>query len=537
MPLDAPDASTRSDPRDAPAASRTARLLIDGQFIESRSDRWRDIVNPATQAVVGRVPFATGDELDAAIGAAARAFPAWRNTPIATRMRIMLRMQALIRAQLKPIAALLSAEQGKTLADAEDDIVRGLEVVEHACSIGTLQMGEFVEDVAAGVDTYTLLQPLGVCAGITPFNFPAMIPLWMFPMAIACGNTFVLKPSEQDPLSTMALVELAVEAGVPPGVLNVVHGGREAVDTLCTDPRIRAVSFVGSTAVGRHVHALASQHGKRVQAMMGAKNHAVVMPDANREAALNALVGAAFGAAGQRCMATSVVVFVGAANAWLDDFVARARGLKIGPGDAPGSDLGPVISVAARERIEGLIAEGVAAGATLCLDGRGIAVPGFEHGNFIGPTVLSDVDCEMSVYRTEIFGPVAVVMSVDTLDDAIALINRNPMGNGVGIFTRSGATARRFQHEIDVGQVGINIPIPVPVPFFSFTGSRGSKLGDLGPYGKQAVQFYTQTKTVTSRWFDEPDDACAASANQASETSIRAGDAARHPINTTISLG
>jgi malonate-semialdehyde dehydrogenase (acetylating)/methylmalonate-semialdehyde dehydrogenase len=482
---------------------QSVKLLIDGQWVESQTTEWRDIVNPATQQVLARVPFATQAEVDAAVAAAQKAFLTWRNTAVGARMRIMLKLQALIREHSKRIAQTLSAEQGKTIADAEGDIFRGLEVVEHACSIGNLQMGEFVENVAGGVDTYTLRQPIGVCAGITPFNFPAMIPLWMFPMAIVCGNTFVLKPSEQDPLSTMMLVELALEAGVPPGVLNVVHGGKAVVDAICTHPDIKAISFVGSTAVGTHVYNLAGQHGKRVQSMMGAKNHAVVLPDANREQTLNALVGAGFGAAGQRCMATSVVVMVGASRQWIPELKALAQKLKVNAGSEPGTDVGPLISRQAKQRVLGLIESGVKEGATLALDGRGVTVPGYEEGNFVGPTLFTGVTTDMQIYTQEIFGPVLAVLEVDTLDEAIALVNRNPFGNGTGLFTQSGAAARKFQSEIDVGQVGINIPIPVPVPFFSFTGSRGSKLGDLGPYGKQVVQFYTQTKTVTARWFDD----------------------------------
>ncbi|WP_186106074.1 CoA-acylating methylmalonate-semialdehyde dehydrogenase [Burkholderia gladioli] len=495
----------------------TVKLLIDGEFVESATREWREIVNPATQEVLARVPFATVAEVDAAVRAAHAAFAQWKSTPIGARMRIMLKYQDLIRANQQRIARTLTAEQGKTLPDAEGDIFRGLEVVEHACSIGSLQLGEFAENVAGSVDTYTLRQPLGVCAGITPFNFPAMIPLWMFPMALVCGNTFVLKPSEQDPLSTMELVELAIEAGVPKGVLNVVHGGKEVVDAICTHELVKAVSFVGSTAVGTHVYRLAGEHGKRVQSMMGAKNHAVVLPDANREQTLNALAGAAFGAAGQRCMATSVAVLVGAARGWLPDLVARAKTLKVNAGVEPGTDVGPLVSKAAKARVLSLIEEGVAAGATLALDGRGVKVPGYEDGNFVGPTVFTDVKTDMSIYTREIFGPVLLVLSADTLDEAIALVNANPFGNGVGLFTQSGAAARKFQSEIDIGQVGINIPIPVPVPYFSFTGSRGSKLGDLGPYGKQVVQFYTQTKTVTARWFD--DDATAGAVN----TTIRLG--------------
>jgi len=485
------------------ATTPTVPLLINGEWVESAATEFRNVVNPATQEVLARVPLATPSEVAAAVGAAHHAFASWRKTPIGARLRIMLRYQALIREHSKRIAAVLTAEQGKTLADAEGDIFRGLEVVEHAASIGTLQQGGFAENVAATVDTYTLQQPIGVCVGITPYNFPAMIPLWMFPMAIVCGNTFVLKPSEQDPLSTIELVKLAIEAGVPAGVLNVVHGAKDVVDALCTHPDVKAVSFVGSTAVGTHVYDLAGAHGKRVQSMMGAKNHAVVLPDAHKEQTLNALAGAAFGAAGQRCMATSVAVLVGASREWLPELVAKAKTLKVGAGAEAGTDVGPVISKAAQARVTSLIDAGVREGATLLLDGRGVSVPGYPHGNFVGPTVFSDVTAEMSIYTQEIFGPVLVVMTVDTLDDAIALVNRNPFGNGTGIFTQSGAAARKFQSEIDVGQVGINIPIPVPVPYFSFTGSRGSKLGDLGPYGKQVVQFYTQTKTVTARWFDD----------------------------------
>ncbi|WP_218208686.1 CoA-acylating methylmalonate-semialdehyde dehydrogenase [Acinetobacter sp. F9] len=481
----------------------TAKLLINGEFVESKTSHWQDIINPATQEVLGQVPFSTAEEVNAAIAAAQNAFASWRQTPIQARMRIMLKLQDLIRTNLKSIAQVLTAEQGKTLADAEGDIQRGLEVVEHACSIGSLQMGEYVEGVARGVDTYTLQQPLGVCAGITPFNFPAMIPLWMFPMAIVCGNTFVLKPSEQDPLSTMMLVELAIEAGVPAGVLNVVHGGKEVVDLLCTHRDIKAISFVGSTAVGTHVYNLAGQHGKRVQSMMGAKNHVVVMPDANKEQTLNALVGAAFGAAGQRCMALSVAVMVGDTKHWVDELVAKTKTLKVNAGHEPNTDVGPVISTRAKARVIDLINSGVEQDAELLLDGRDVNVPGYEKGNFVGPTIFNQVTTDMRIYQEEVFGPVLAIIHVDTLEQAIKLINANPFGNGVGLFTQNGNTARTFQHQIDIGQVGINIPIPVPVPFFSFTGSRGSKLGDLGPYGKQAVQFYTQTKTITSRWFED----------------------------------
>jgi len=490
-------------------------LFINGEFVQSRTTQWRDVINPATQELLARVPLATPDEVDAAVAAASEAFKTWRKTPIGTRARIFLKYQQLIRENMKSLAATLTAEQGKTLADAEGDVFRGLEVVEHAAAIGNLQLGELAMNVASGVDTYTRLQPLGVCAGITPFNFPAMIPLWMFPMAIACGNTFVLKPSEQDPMVTMELVKLAHEAGIPKGVLNVVHGAAEVVDAICDHPDIKAVSFVGSTKVGTHVYNRASLAGKRVQCMMGAKNHAVVLPDAHKEHTLNALVGAAFGAAGQRCMAISVVVLVGEAQQWTADLVTKAKGLSIGNGlDNP--DLGPVISRAAKQRIEGLIARGVEEGATLELDGRLPELPGaLREGNFVAPTIFSGVKPGMAIYEQEIFGPVLCLVAAATLDEAIGLINANPNGNGTAIFTQSGAAARKFEEEVDVGQVGVNVPIPVPAPMFSFTGSRASKLGDLGPYGKQAVTFYTQTKTVTARWFEDD---------------VSAG------VNTTISL-
>ena len=479
-------------------------LLINGEFVQSKTTEWRDVVNPATQEVIARVPMATQEELDAAVAAAKEAFKTWRYTPIGTRARIFLKLQQLIRENIKEVAAILTREQGKTLPDAEGDVFRGLEVVEHAANIGTLQMGEFANNVAGGVDTYTILQPLGVCAGITPFNFPAMIPLWMFPMAIATGNTFVLKPSEQDPMSTIRLCELALEAGIPAGVLNVVHGGVDVVNGICDHKDIKAISFVGSTGVGTHVYNRASLAGKRVQCMMGAKNHAIVLPDCNKEQTLNALAGASFGAAGQRCMALPVVILVGEARNWVDEIAERAKGLKVGNGATPGVDVGPLVNKNARARVDNLIASGVEQGATLVLDGRNPQLEGAEaNGNFVGPTLFKDVTVDMDIYKQEIFGPVMCVMGAETLEDAIQIINDNPNGNGTALFTQSGAAAHKFQEEIDVGQVGINVPIPVPVPLFSFTGSRASKLGDLGPYGKQVITFYTQTKTITKRWFDE----------------------------------
>ncbi len=481
----------------------TVKLLIGGKFVDSATSEWRDVINPATQQVLARVPFATPDEVNAAVASAHQAFKTWRKTAIGARARIFLKYQQLIRENIKELAALLTAEQGKTLPDAEGDVFRGLEVVEHAAGIANLQLGELANNVAGGVDTYTVLQPLGVCAGITPFNFPAMIPLWMFPMAIACGNTFVLKPSEQDPMVTMRLCELALEAGIPPGVLNVVHGGPDVVNAICDHPDIRAVSFVGSTKVGTHVYRRATQSGKRAQCMMGAKNHAIVMPDANKEQSLNALLGAAFGAAGQRCMALPVVVMVGESQKWIPELVEKAKALKVGAGAEPGVDIGPLISCAAHERVRSLITRAVDQGAKLVLDGRRVDVPGFAKGNFVGPTIFADVKPGVAVYDEEVFGPVLTLVNANSIDEAIEFINANPNGNGTAIFTQSGAAARRFQEDIDVGQVGINVPIPVPVPIFSFSGSRASKLGELGPYGKQVVLFYTQTKTITERWFDD----------------------------------
>ncbi|WP_201605802.1 CoA-acylating methylmalonate-semialdehyde dehydrogenase [Psychrobacter sp. JCM 18903] len=490
------------------------KQLINGQFVDSNTSEWIDITDPATQEVIAKVPQTTDDEINQAVAAAQAAFQTWRKTPITTRARIFLKYQALIRDHMDELAEILTAEQGKTIADARGDVFRGLEVVEHAAGIANLQIGDFVENVASGVDTYSIWQPLGVCAGITPFNFPAMIPLWMFPMAIATGNTFILKPSEQDPMVTMRLVELAVEAGVPEGVLNVVHGGKATVDAICDHPDIKAVSFVGSTNVGKHVYERASQSGKRAQCMMGAKNHGVILPDANKEQTLNQLAGAAFGAAGQRCMALSVVVLVGAAGEWIDDIKAKAEGLIVSAGKHD-KDLGPLISPAAKARVEHLIGTGVEEGASLILDGRGIMVEGYEKGNFVGPTIFDNVTADMQIYKEEIFGPVLCIMRANSLDEAIELLNANPHGNGTAIFTQSGAAAHKFQQDIQVGQIGINLPIPVPLPMFSFSGSRASKLGDLGPYGKQAVQFYTQTKTVTARWFD---------------------DEASRGVNTTISI-
>ena len=475
-------------------------LLINGKKVQSAAKDWLDVLNPANQEVVARVPLAPVSEVDDAVASAKQAFQSWRNTSQGARMRIMLKLQQLVRENTPKLAELITLEHGKTLPDAEGEVGRGLEVIEHACSIVSLQLGEYAENAGTGIDVYTLIQPLGVCAGITAFNFPVMLPCFMFPIAVACGNTFVLKPSEQDPSASLFLAELALEAGLPPGVLNVVHGGPEVANRLCEHPDIKAVSFIGSTHVGTQIYQRASNAGKRCQAMMGAKNHCVILPDADKEVALNQLVGAAFGAAGQRCMATSVAVMVGEAKDWIDEFVEKSKGLKVNAGSDRKADLGPLVSPRAKQRVAQLIQSGVDEKATLLLDGRDALVKGYEKGNFIGPTIFSGVTDSMAIYREEIFGPVLCIVCVDTLEEAVEFVNRNPNGNGVAVFTQSGGNARYFQNNIDVGQIGINIPIPVPVAWFSFTGSRASKLGDLGPNGKQALLFWTQTKSVTARW-------------------------------------
>lgn len=477
-------------------------LLIGGDWVESHSEHWLDVTDPASGELLTRAPRATKDELQAAVESAKAAFDIWRETPAPARARLMLSYQQLLKEHQEELAEILCRESGKTFEDAKGDIWRGIEVVEQAANIAALMMGETVENVASSIDCYSYLQPLGVCAGITPFNFPAMIPLWMFPMAIACGNTFVLKPSEQDPITPCKLAELFAQAGAPAGLLQVVHGSAEQVDFLLTHPDIKAVSFVGSVPVGQHIYRTGSEHLKRVQAFAGAKNHMVVMPDANRQAVVNNIVGASVGAAGQRCMAISVVVLVGEAQQWIADIRDAMAKVKPGHWRDSGAGFGPLISPAARERVLGYIEKGKAEGARCLLDGSDAKVEGFPSGNWLGPTLFADVTPQMSIYRDEIFGPVLCLVNANTLEDAIQLVNDCPYGNGTSIFTSSGAAARKYQHDILVGQVGINVPIPVPLPFFSFTGWRASFYGDQHAYGKQAVRFYTETKTITARWFD-----------------------------------
>jgi len=442
------------------------------------------------------------------VSAARDALPAWRAAPALRRARVMMRFRDLIEAHRKDLRRIVSEEHGKTLADAEGSVTRGMEVVEFATGVPHLLKGEYSENAGTGVDAYSIRQPVGVCAGITPFNFPAMVPMWMFPIAIACGNTFVLKPSERVPSTSMRLAELFKEAGLPDGVFNVVHGDREAVDALLVHPDVRAISFVGSTPVARHIYETGTRNGKRVQALGGAKNHAIVMPDADLPFAVESIIGAGYGSAGERCMAISVVVAVGdVADALVDALAARARKVTTGPGDGTDVEMGPVITAAARERIRGLIDKGEAEGAKLVVDGRGIRVHGHEKGFFVGPTLFDGVLPGMSIYQEEIFGPVLCVVRVESLEAALDLVNRNPYANGVALFTRSGHAARRFQEEVEVGMVGINVPIPVPMAFYSFGGWRNSLFGDLHVHGMDGVRFYTRGKAVTTRW---PDDGSAA---------------------------
>ncbi|CAG7696140.1 unnamed protein product [Allacma fusca] len=481
----------------------TTKLFINGQFVESKATEWIDLHNPATNEVVTRVPKSTQTEMEDAVAAAKDAFKSWSKTSILTRQQLMFKFQNVIKANMKELAKNITLEQGKTLMDAEGDVLRGLQVVEHCCSVTSLQLGETLPGIAKDMDTHSYKIPLGVCAGITPFNFPAMIPLWMFPMALVCGNTYVIKPSERDPGACMMLVEMLQDCGAPKGVVNVIHGSHDSVNFICDNPDIRAISFVGSDQAGKYIYERGSKHGKRVQCNMGAKNHGVIMPDANKENTLNQLVGAAFGAAGQRCMALTTAVFVGDAKKWIPDLIDRAQKLKVNAGHEPDADLGPVISPQSKQRILDLVESGKQQGAKILLDGRDVKVPGYEKGNFVGPTILADVKPSMTCYTEEIFGPVLVTMEVDTMDDAVNLINSNPYGNGTAIFTTNGATARKFTQDIDVGQVGVNVPIPVPLPMFSFTGSRGSFMGDTNFYGKAGVNFYTQTKTVTQMWREQ----------------------------------
>ena len=479
---------------------------IEGREESSRSGRTGEVTNSATGDVVTQVPFADADEVDAAVQAAVTAAPAWESASLSERTRIMFAFRELLHARREEMARLVTIEHGKVADDALGEVQRELELVEFACGLAQLLKGEHSWQVSRGVDSYTLRQPIGVVAGITPFNFPSMVPGWMFPLAIAAGNTFVLKPSEQDPSASMMLAEMLAEAGLPSGVFNVVHGDREAVDALLTHPRVNAVSFVGSTPVARHVYETATSHGKRAQALGGAKNHAVVLPDADLDYAADQIVAGAYGSSGQRCMAVSAVVAVGeAGDALVEKLSERLERLVVGPGDVPDSQVGPLVSAAARDRVRGLVDAGVDEGADLVRDGRDVAVEGHENGFFIGPCLFDRVEPDMRIYKTEIFGPVLVVLRRQTLDDSIELINANPWGNGAAIFTRNGGAARAFQLRTSAGMIGINVPIPVPMSYYSFGGWKASLFGDIHIHGPEGLRFYTRGKVVSSRWSDAAD--------------------------------
>jgi malonate-semialdehyde dehydrogenase (acetylating)/methylmalonate-semialdehyde dehydrogenase len=497
-------ASTAESSIQVAASLAQIPLWINGQATTSRSARFGNVTNAATGEVVRTVPFANQEDVDAAVQAALAAFRAWSTSPPLRRARVLTRFRELMEQNQKELARMISEEHGKVFLDAMGSVQRGIEVIEFAAGAPHLLKGEHAGSVGRAVDAHSRLQPLGVCAGITPFNFPAMVPLWMYPIALACGNTFVLKPSEKDPSASIRMAELLKEAGLPDGVFNVVHGDKEAVDAILHHPDIKAVSFVGSTPIAKYIYATAAANGKRVQALGGAKNHAVVLPDADLDFTADALIGAAYGSAGERCMAISAVVAVGdAGDAIVPKLAEKARGLKIGPGTAEGMDMGPLVTCAHRDKVSGYVDAGVASGATLVVDGRGIKIPEFENGFFLGPSLFDHVTPEMTIYKDEIFGPVLVVLRVKTLNEAIDLVNRNPYGNGVALFTSSGGAARRFEEEIEVGMVGINVPIPVPMAFFSFGGWKQSLFGDLHMHGLEGIYFNTRTKAVTTRWPNE----------------------------------
>jgi malonate-semialdehyde dehydrogenase (acetylating) / methylmalonate-semialdehyde dehydrogenase len=497
-----PETATAKHPdRSAPAGEQDLGHFVAGRRVPGKSGRAGDVFNPATGKRTARVALASAEEVRGAVAAARAAFPDWAATPPVLRARVMFRFRELLEAHRPEIAALVTAEHGKTLEDAAGSVTRGLEVVEFACGIPHLVKGDYTDNVGRAIDSWSMRQPLGVCAGITPFNFPIMVPLWMVPLALACGNTFILKPSEKDPSPSLRVAELFREAGLPDGVLNVVNGDREAVDALLTDPDVAAVSFVGSTAVAEHVYRTASAHGKRVQALCGAKNHMVVMPDADLDQAVDALMGAAYGSAGERCMAVSVAVAVGgAATPLVTRLEKRVRSLKIGPGAEKGVEMGPLVTRQHLEKVKGYVEHGVREGAQLVVDGRSVKVAGHEDGFFLGGCLFDDVKPEMRIYREEIFGPVLSVVRAPDFDTALRLTSEHEYGNGAAIFTRDGDAARTFSEHVRAGMVGINIPIPVPLAFHSFGGWKRSIFGDRNAYGPEGVGFYTQLKTVTARW-------------------------------------
>ena len=475
--------------------------LIHGELV-TKGERTADVFNPSTGQAVRKVELASRATVQEAIDSAKAAFPAWRNTPPAKRAQVMFRFKQLLEQNEARISQMISEEHGKTLEDAAGELKRGIENVEFACAAPEVLKGEYSRNVGPNIDAWSDFQPLGVVAGITPFNFPAMVPLWMYPLAIACGNAFILKPSERDPSSTLFIAQLLLEAGLPKGILNVVHGDKEAVDALIEAPEVKALSFVGSTPIAEYIYAEGTKRGKRVRALGGAKNHAVLMPDADLDNAVSALMGAAYGSCGERCMAISVAVCVGdqVADALIAKLQPQIKALKIGAGTSCGLDMGPLVTAAARDKVVGYIDEGVAAGAELVVDGRGFRVAGNEDGYFVGGTLFDKVTPEMRIYKEEIFGPVLCVVRVNSLEQAMQLINDHEYGNGTCIFTRDGEAARLFCDEIEVGMVGVNVPLPVPVAYHSFGGWKRSLFGDLHAYGPDGVRFYTRRKAITQRW-------------------------------------
>jgi len=475
--------------------------FIGGKAVQGKSGRFSDVFNPATGEVTAKLPLANAAEVDAAVQAAAKAFPGWSKTPPLTRARVMFKYKELLEKNRDKLAHMIGSEHGKVLADATGEVTRGIEVVEFVCGVPHLLKGEYTESVGTNVDSYSVRQPLGVCAGITPFNFPAMVPMWMFPVAVACGNTFILKPSERDPSTPLLLAELFLEAGGPEGVLNVVNGDKEAVDAILAHPGIEAVSFVGSTPIAEYVYHTGTAHNKRVQALGGAKNHMIVLPDADMDQATDALMGAAYGSAGERCMAVSVAVTVGkAGDALMEKMAPRVRSLKIGPYTDPEAEMGPLVTKQAYDRVRGYVDTGVKEGAQLVVDGRGLKLQGYENGYFVGGCLFDEVKPEMKIYKDEIFGPVLSVVRAKTYEDALGLVNSHEFGNGTAIFTRDGDAARDFATRCRIGMVGINVPIPVPMAFHSFGGWKRSLFGDHYVHGPEGVRFYTRLKTVTSRW-------------------------------------
>lgn len=495
--------STSTSSSDA-GAVRSIDHWIDNAFVSVPEARTGDVYNPATGAVQARVQLADAATVDRAVASAHAAFQTWRNVPLSHRARIMFKAREIFHARQDQLQAMVTSEHGKVVDDAAGEVARGLEVIEFACGIPHLIKGEFAEAVSTGIDAWSIRQPVGVVAGITPFNFPAMVPLWMIPIAIACGNTFVLKPSEKDPTCANLIAEWFAEAGLPAGVLNVVHGDAVAVNALLDNKDVSAFSSVSSTPVAKHIHQTASANGKRVQALGGAKNHMVVLPDADMELAADAVVGAAYGSAGQRCMAISVLVAVGESTAeqMRQLILDRVAELKIGNGADASSQMGPVITPESKARIVEIVDGATAAGAELVVNGNGLSVEGCESGFFVGPTLIDKVAPGMRAYDEEIFGPVLAIVRVDSYDEAVKLINANEFANGVAIFTRDGGVAREFQHEIEVGMVGINVPIPVPMAYFSFGGWKNSLFGDTHMHGMEGVRFFTRAKAITGRWPD-----------------------------------